>query len=1247
MSGYTIADIERSVIKGDNDDFKAIINELSRSKSPVSPAQGPSSIDYFKLTPLHLAAGLGHTGVVKTIFDFEFVALPGVDLGCSTSSDVNARTPLHHAASCKNSSPTLRLLVEHGCDVNKQDSMGRTPAHVAMYTGRNENIQELLSDDNLKSYSENVVDKAGVSLFALAIRCGKFDIAEKLYTLWNCNAKAFSVDSKSGEEESKGGSKEKTGKCADWEKDPAVVFEELVVAAPFATRPGEESPFLRMFSNFVGMVRDNLHLDEDELLFSCGRGLFERLYTSLLMTPTKNLSSEGVDRGATLFRTCLGIVQKFGLVLDAFSFTNGYKWKVECMICHERLSLSDSIKYHRGHTCLSYGAMEGNTKACVAFLDFVDAFPYASSDDEMELKDKKRDPIRWAAKFGHLETVKTLLEHDLFQSYDGSFSLRAAATHGHVEIVEFLLSSSLADTKSVGPALLAVSSVRSGEVAKDERALQIKSLLLEAFDVSAESDDTVAQILFALMSAHSTCSPENILQILTYTGKCKPQMLRSCSLELLSIAARSNRLVLGMPSILLKNTGRLPLRYDSRGCLPIHYVAASGNADLLFELREAYKVADSSLSPFLCPMKPIDGVADRKFNAQNALEILAFSGNVTVLRQIFSGLGLTDCLSTAQQSSLCAQAGRGGFKDVVTLVVAQFPASVGHAYDAAALEGHFGCVTALQNEGYPHLLERQTGRRFGSHRWSLLHLCAFFGDIELAHRLLSSCTPGRLKSFTNMRDSAGYTPLLIAKAFGSQKMVHLLTGLESTDMQSKSHKISMLWKYITHTSERPKPNLPNPAYCGIRFSYEPDEECLHGKVLKYHPPIDTHDGSGLFEVECPNYEREAIETKLLTKKDLFRILDAHPYFEYEVYWHYFETLDDSTPSVGDANDPNLPDDPVSNTEGYDKVHLLNQARLARRSSKASMWKEQIIDGVSMDDLGNNAWLKTCQELSVDTLQEFGGGEFLQEWNFRHTSLLHFSARRGATGLIRALIRGGDPVNLPDTKQEVTPLMYALCYEQVDSVQALLEGGADPFLSCPLPGISDDISPLKCATETKNADLKQLIESAISENKKSNALRQEKLKESKERHRKSKENLKCRLLPTSRQVPVTADAPFLNKVGVLPRLQSQPRPPPRGPPPIVLRGIGSAIASTTHVQGRQPPRPMGKPPPKFQGGRPSRPPPRPPPGRPPIKTNIQSPLVQRTASSIRPRIGSRPGLHQNGMSNRLAKISLKGLPNLKK
>ena len=51
MSGYTIADIERSVIKGENDDFKAIINELSRSKSPVSPAQGPSSIDYFKLTP--------------------------------------------------------------------------------------------------------------------------------------------------------------------------------------------------------------------------------------------------------------------------------------------------------------------------------------------------------------------------------------------------------------------------------------------------------------------------------------------------------------------------------------------------------------------------------------------------------------------------------------------------------------------------------------------------------------------------------------------------------------------------------------------------------------------------------------------------------------------------------------------------------------------------------------------------------------------------------------------------------------------------------------------------------------------------------------------------------------------------------------------------------------------------------------------------------------------------------------------
>ena len=71
----------------------------------------------------------------------------------------------------------------------------------------------------------------------------------------------------------------------------------------------------------------------------------------------------------------------------------------------------------------------------------------------------------------------------------------------------------------------------------------------------------------------------------------------------------------------------------------------------------------------------------------------------------------------------------------------------------------------------------------------------------------------------------------------------------------------MLWKYITHTSEPPKPNLPDSAYAGIRFSYEPDEECLHGKVLKYHLPIETETGDGLFEVLCPNYDSEKIEKK--------------------------------------------------------------------------------------------------------------------------------------------------------------------------------------------------------------------------------------------------------------------------------------------------------------------------------------------------------------------------------------------------
>ena len=92
------------------------------------------------------------------------------------------------------------------------------------------------------------------------------------------------------------------------------------------------------------------------------------------------------------------------------------------------------------------------------------------------------------------------------------------------------------------------------------------------------------------------------------------------------------------------------------------------------------------------------------------------------------------------------------------------------------------------------------------------------------------------------------------------------------------------------------------------------------------------------------------------------------------------------------------------------------------------------------------------------------------------------ARKGVNQIIQLLVDGGEYLDRADTLTEVTPLMYALCYEKLDVVKTLLFENAvnkpDLEKRCNLPGISDDISPLECAKESKNNQLISLISKAL-------------------------------------------------------------------------------------------------------------------------------------------------------------------------
>lgn len=82
--------------------------ELLRAKtSPPVPPQMLNCKDINGLTPLHKAAGLGHTKIVEYLID----SWPGL----LHETDNNGRTALHFAAS-KNNDRTFNLLVQAGAD---------------------------------------------------------------------------------------------------------------------------------------------------------------------------------------------------------------------------------------------------------------------------------------------------------------------------------------------------------------------------------------------------------------------------------------------------------------------------------------------------------------------------------------------------------------------------------------------------------------------------------------------------------------------------------------------------------------------------------------------------------------------------------------------------------------------------------------------------------------------------------------------------------------------------------------------------------------------------------------------------------------------------------------------------------------------------------------------------------------------------------------------------------------------------
>jgi len=121
------------------------------------------------LSPLHQAALMGRTEIVAAL-----VAHPSCDVNIENH---RGSTPLHKAAS-KGFPAIVRLLLDHGANVDAVDSSERTPLHWACFYGHTEVARVLL----LFGPAIEITDKTGLTASDLASQRGNFQIQSCIET---------------------------------------------------------------------------------------------------------------------------------------------------------------------------------------------------------------------------------------------------------------------------------------------------------------------------------------------------------------------------------------------------------------------------------------------------------------------------------------------------------------------------------------------------------------------------------------------------------------------------------------------------------------------------------------------------------------------------------------------------------------------------------------------------------------------------------------------------------------------------------------------------------------------------------------------------------------------------------------------------------------------------------------------------------------------------------------------------------
>lgn len=117
-----------------------------------------------KLSPLHVAAMLGHSHITKLLAE--------LGKACVTARNVSGMSPLHIAAKHGHADIVKYFIEQHGANANDRDGVDSTPLHLAVQCGRKDAVRvlvdygaDVLAEDRRRQTPSGLAQLLGMASF--------------------------------------------------------------------------------------------------------------------------------------------------------------------------------------------------------------------------------------------------------------------------------------------------------------------------------------------------------------------------------------------------------------------------------------------------------------------------------------------------------------------------------------------------------------------------------------------------------------------------------------------------------------------------------------------------------------------------------------------------------------------------------------------------------------------------------------------------------------------------------------------------------------------------------------------------------------------------------------------------------------------------------------------------------------------------------------------------------------------------